>query len=41
MSKNLADICVNLTDKVFSGKEENIIDDANKKKCHQNDIGWQ
>ena len=31
MSKNLADICVNLTDKVFSGKEENIIDDANKK----------
>ena len=41
MNNNLVDICVNLTDKVFSGKEDAIINEANKKKCHQNGIGWQ
>ena len=31
MSKNLVDICVNLTDEVFSGNEDSIIDEANQK----------
>ena len=31
MNNNLVDICVNLTDKVFSGKEDAIINEANKK----------
>ena len=30
MSNKLVDICVNLTDDVFAGKEKNIIDAANK-----------
>ena len=31
MSKNLVDICVNLTDEVFSGNEDSIIYEANQK----------
>ena len=31
MSKNLVDICVNLTDEVFSGIEGSIIDEASQK----------
>ena len=30
MSNKLVDICVNLTDGIFSGKEKTIIDEANK-----------
>ena len=30
MSNKLVDICVNLTDDIFLGKEKNIIDEANK-----------
>ena len=30
VSNKLVDICVNLTDDVFSGKEDNIINEAKK-----------
>ena len=41
VSNKLVDICVNLTDDVFSGKEDNIINEAKKKQCFKNGSGWK